>query len=78
MEEATEEGSLRIFEVTCGYCGARLRVVATPGPGADEVQDCACPECGKRQEVEAAGELQVCLLARRTDGRTDRHEETTF
>ena len=71
-------GSLSIFETACGYCGARLRVIATHVPGDPHREEYACPECGKGYAVEANGEPQVQLLRRRSDGKSDRYQETMF
>ena len=44
----------------------------------NEAFDCACPECGKSYEVEAAMQPGVRLVAPRTDGKDDRYQETMF
>ena len=55
------------FDRSCAYCGARFRVRITHGPFADQAEEYACPECGKRYETGAAhdqrieGMLATCL-----------------
>lgn len=73
--EPDQTAGLRIFEKSCMYCGARFRVLATPG---DLQEDYACPECGKRYELESSQEPEVTLLQARTDGKHDRYQETMF
>jgi hypothetical protein len=73
--EPESTAGLRIFERSCAYCGARFRVLAMPG---DFQEDYDCPECGKRYEIESYGEPEVTLLKPRTDGKTDRYQETMF
>ena len=67
-----------LFEKTCAYCGARFRVLATQVVESRLQCEYACPECGKSYETEAAGEPEVQLLRRRTDGKADRYQETMF
>jgi transposase-like protein len=67
-----------LFEKTCGYCGARFRVLATQVEDRRHLQDYECPECGKSYQTEAAGEPEVQLLRRRTDGKVDRYQDTMF
>ncbi len=71
-------GSLSIFERSCGYCGARFRVLATRLPDDPRKEEYACPECGKCYALEAAGEPEVQLLRPRSDGKNDRYQETMF
>jgi hypothetical protein len=81
MKHAAEPhvaGSLSVFEKSCGYCGARFRVLAMRGPDALQVADYACPECGRRYRTEAVGEPQVRLLIPRADGKDDSYQETMF
>lgn len=81
MEHSPEPAftaGLSIFERSCGYCGARFRVLASQVPEHAQPEDYACPECGKRYETEAAAEPEVLLLAPRTDGKQDRYQETMF
>jgi uncharacterized Zn-finger protein len=66
------------FETSCGYCGARFRVLATHAPGADHREEYACPECGKHYATEADAEPQVELLQPRRDGKDDPYQETMF
>ena len=73
-----ESGDLRIFEKSCAYCGARLRVLTVRVLDENRTQDYDCPECGKSYETEAATEPQVRLLVPRTDGKDDRYQETLF
>lgn len=70
--------SLSVFEKACAYCGARFRVLATSGADDPHSEEVACPECGKTYEVEAAGEPEVQLLRPRSDGKSDRYQETMF
>jgi DNA-directed RNA polymerase subunit RPC12/RpoP len=67
-----------LFEKSCAYCGARFRVLATQVADRREQKEYACPECGKSYETEAAGEPEVQLLRRRTDGKADRYQDTMF
>ena len=76
--DADTLGRLSIFEKTCAYCGARLRVLATHVADDPHREEYGCPECGKSYEVEALAEPQVQLLAPRTDGKSDRYQETMF
>ena len=73
-----EDGDLRVFERSCVYCGARMRLLALLAPEENRMQDYDCPECGKTYEMEAASEPQVRLLRPRTDGKEDRYQETLF
>ena len=77
MEPLATTG-LSIFEKSCGYCGARFRVLASRLPDEHVSEDYACPECGKRYELEAVMEPEVQLLHPRTDGKLDRYQETMF
>ena len=81
MKHAVEPGitgSLSIFERSCGYCGARFRVLASRVADDHHQEEYACPECGKAYALEAAAEPQVQLLRPRTDGKDDRYQETMF
>jgi transposase-like protein len=69
---------LSIFEKTCGYCGARFRVLASRSAGASRPQAYDCPGCAKQYEVEAAAPPEVHMLRGRTDGKDDRYQETMF
>ena len=71
-------GSLSILEKSCGYCGARFRVLATQAPDAGESRLYDCPGCGKQHEIQAATEPEVRLLRGRTDGKDDRYQDTMF
>lgn len=77
MEPAFTAG-LSIFEKTCSFCGARLRVLVSRLPDHPAHEDYHCPQCDKRYQVEAIQEPEVQLLAPRTDGRLDRYQETMF
>lgn len=77
MEPAFTAG-LSIFEKTCSFCGARLRVLVSRLPDRFEREDYHCPQCDKRYQVEAIEEPEVQLLSPRTDGRLDRYQETMF
>ena len=70
--------SLSVFEKACAYCGARFRVLATVRPDAPHREEVTCPECGKSYAVEAASEPEVQLLRPRSDGKSDRYQETMF
>ena len=76
--EAPDHDDLSVFEKTCGYCGARFRVLATHVADDPHREDYACPECGKSYEVDAASEPEVQLLRPRSDGKNDRYQETMF
>ena len=81
MKHAVEPaitGSLSIFERSCGYCGARFRVLATQVTDHPHREEYACPECGKCYVAEASAEPEVQLLRPRTDGKNDRYQETMF
>ena len=69
---------LSVFEKSCGYCGARFRVLASRLSRQDLREAYACPECGKQYEMESAVEPEVHLLRPRTDGKHDRYQETMF
>jgi DNA-directed RNA polymerase subunit RPC12/RpoP len=71
-------GDLSVFEKSCGYCGARFRVLATHIPDDSHHEAYACPECGKSYDMDAASEPQVQLLRPRSDGKDDRYQETMF
>jgi hypothetical protein len=77
LEPAFTAG-LSIFEKSCGYCGARFRVLASKAPEQSQPEDYACPECGKRYETDAVIQPEVHLLHGRTDGKFDRYQETMF
>jgi acetone carboxylase gamma subunit len=53
-------------------------VLATQVADRRHQEEYACPECGKTYETEAAGEPEVQLLRRRTDGKVDRYQDTMF
>ena len=66
------------LQKTCRYCGAQLEVRLARAPDGNEPFEYECPECGKEYEVEAALQPEVQLVAPRTDGKTDRYQETMF
>jgi hypothetical protein len=70
--------SFSVFEKACTYCGARFRVLADAGADFPHREEIACPECGKAYAVEAASEPEVQLLRPRSDGKSDRYQETMF
>ena len=80
MKHATHDGQgqLSIFEQSCAYCGARLRVVAIHVARGRHRESYGCPECGKRYETEADSQPEVQLLRPRRDGKDDRYQETMF
>ena len=71
-------GGLSIFEKTCAYCGAHFRVLAVRTAQEVQREEYECPECGMQYRTEAAGEPEVQLLRRRTDGKVDRYQDTMF
>ena len=76
--DPSDHDELSVFEKSCGYCGARFRVLATHARDDPHREDYACPECGKHYEMEAGSEPEVQLLHRRSDGKSDRYQETMF
>jgi hypothetical protein len=76
--EAEVPGGLSIFEKSCGYCGARFRVLASQLPQGNHAEEYACPDCGKEYRLEATAEPEVLLLHGRSDGKSDRYQETMF
>ncbi|HSV58256.1 MAG TPA: hypothetical protein VLJ19_05095 [Variovorax sp.] len=66
------------FEKSCNYCGARFHVDLLRLHGHNTPQEFCCPECGRCYEVRARAAPGVRLLARRTDGKKDRYQETMF
>lgn len=81
MKHAAEPdivGGLSIFEKSCAYCGARFRVLATQVHDDNHAEEYACPDCGKRYSTRAIAEPEVRLLRPRSDGKTDRYQETMF
>lgn len=66
------------FVKPCVYCGARLAVFVSREAGSAEEHGYECHECGKDYVVHAALEPRVSVLEPRTDGKTDRYEETLF
>lgn len=81
MKNAVEPdviGGLSIFEKSCAYCGAHFRVLAVRTAHEAQREEYECPECGMAYRTEAAGEPQVQLLRRRTDGKSDRYQQTMF
>ncbi|MEJ8840103.1 hypothetical protein [Ramlibacter sp. AN1133] len=78
-ENETRAG-LGTFEKTCGYCGARFRVLGTVAkdPLRSQAYEYDCPACGKRYEVQSGAEPEVRLLRGRTDGKDDQYQETMF
>ena len=77
-QAAGNDDDLSIFEKSCGYCGARFRVLAPHLPYGDHSEQYDCPECGKHYQTEASVEPEVHLLAPRRDGKSDRYQETMF
>ncbi|MCD6077790.1 MAG: hypothetical protein K0R89_1728 [Ramlibacter sp.] len=71
-------GGMSIFEKSCAFCGARFRVLAVRAAPGAHPEEYDCPECGMTYRTEAAGEPEVQLLSRRTDGRSDRYQQTMF
>lgn len=66
------------FTKACQYCGAHFRVMLSSSPDGNEAVEYLCPECGKHYEAEAALVPEVHLLQARSDGKTDRYQETMF
>ena len=71
-------GGLSIFEKSCAYCGAHFRVLAMRTAHDAHTEEYECPECGMPFRTEASGEPEVRLLRRRTDGKSDRYQQTMF
>jgi hypothetical protein len=71
-------GGLSIFEKSCAYCGAHFRVLAVRTAHPTHSEEVECPECAMPFRTEAAGEPEVQLLRRRTDGKSDRYQQTMF
>jgi uncharacterized Zn-finger protein len=71
------QGQRHVFEQSCAYCGARFRVHASHLARAHR-ESYACPECGKRYELDADAEPEVLLLGGRRDGKDDQYQETLF
>ena len=67
-----------VIDVTCNYCGARLRLLMSRLRHGNERMLYACPECGKQYEAKAALEPEVLLLHPRSDGKQDRYQESMF
>lgn len=67
-----------VRELSCAFCGARLRVHVAHGAFADHREEYTCPECGKHYEVAAGHRPRVELLEPRRDGKTDRYQDTLF
>lgn len=76
--EAGPDFERSTFLKHCVYCGAWFEVAVARLSGSNEPEDYACPECGKQYEVRAAMQPSVHLIARRTDGKDDRYQETMF
>jgi hypothetical protein len=70
------QGSLDVFERSCGYCGARFRVLTSHEHPHREAY--ACPECDRHYETQADGTPEVQLVRPRSDGKDDRYQETMF
>ena len=66
------------FVQACNFCGARFEVFLSRQPGNDEDEDYHCPECDKRFTTPAALPPAVKPRAPRTDGKSDRYQETMF
>jgi len=78
VAQADVLAGLSPFEKTCVYCGARFRVLASVSPDAQPARTYDCPGCGKDYELEAMAMPVVQLLRGRTDGKSDRYQETMF
>jgi hypothetical protein len=63
---------------SCAYCGAKFQLLVARAADGNEPFGYDCPECGKQDETQAAMQPQVQLTAPRTDGKTDRYQETMF
>jgi hypothetical protein len=63
---------------SCAYCGAMFELLLARAVEGNEAFDYDCPECGKEYAAEAAMPPDVKLTAPRTDGKTDRYQETMF
>ena len=71
-------GGLSIFEKSCAFCGAHFRVLAMRTAQDLHSEEYECPECSMPYRTEAAAEPEVQLLRRRTDGKSDRYQQTMF
>jgi hypothetical protein len=66
------------FIHSCVFCGARFEVFVSRQHGANENEDYFCPECSKGYTVRAALPPLVQLVTPRSDGKSDRYQETMF
>jgi hypothetical protein len=82
VRQAEPEFQRSSFVQSCAYCGARFAVYVSRerglGPHGGDEEDYACPECAKSYHTHAALEPMVSLLAKRSDGKNDRYQETMF
>lgn len=69
---------LLCIETSCVYCGARLQVSTAVLGGEPRYHRYVCPQCGKQDGLRSTGHPHVRVLAPRTDGKTDRYQETMF
>ena len=70
---------LQCVETSCAYCGAKLEISAVVLPGGEPGPHAyMCPQCGRPDEIMAIGNLHIRVLSPRTDGKTDRYQETMF
>lgn len=77
-KEAEPEFQRSSFVQSCAYCGARFTVFVSRERGGVDHEGYACPECEKSYTTHAALEPMVSLLSPRSDGKTDRYQETMF
>lgn len=61
---------------TCTYCGAEFHVRITKQSAHNEQEDYSCPECGKQYDARASMPIRTVLISPRTDGRTDRYQNS--
>jgi hypothetical protein len=69
---------LLCVEKACDYCGAGLEVSAAEFAGEPQPHTYVCPQSGKNHELVCTGPPHVRVLHPRTDGRTNRYEQTMF
>lgn len=63
---------------TCDYCGATYTVFVPEQKGHMDSEEYFCPECGKGYSCWASNTPRVDLLTKRTDGKTDRYDNSAW
>ena len=69
---------LLTFEKLCDFCGAKLEVSSVALHAEPHPYHFMCPECNKDYAISSFAPPHVRLLARRTDGKTDKYQQTVF